>query len=521
MKFLRKYHKWAGIILAFFLLIFSVSGIILNHRELLSSMDVSRSLLPANYNYKHWNNAAVRSSEKISADSILVYGNIGIWLTDSTASAFSDFNSGFPKGIDNRKIFKVFKSSTSELLAGTQFGLYRFVSGKWNKLHLPVHESNVVDIAERMGETYIMTRSHVLKTSDLEHFQVLHLPAPDGYDNKIGLFKTFWVIHSGEIYGITGKLLVDLMGLVLTFLTITGLIIWINRKSLKLRNKERHPKKEEGHRNRKLKLSHLIFRISGKDTKHIKSQFKWNLKWHNKIGWITLVFVLLTVVTGMFLRPPFLIAINDARVAKIPHTELDTDNAWFDILRRIIYIPEKDEFIVSTYEGFYKADPDFKSIDNFNSQPPASIMGVTVLQEISPEKILVGSFEGLFVWNTETGDVWDMMKGEWWHAPEVKGPPVGDFKITGMITDLKKPVVFDYTKGSFLSFNGTEFPDMPVEISERSPISLWNVALEFHTGRIFEFMMGLMYFLIVPLVGLASILLSISGFIVWWKHHRR
>ena len=29
------------------------------------------------------------------------------------------------------------------------------------------------------------------------------------YDDKAGLFRTIWVIHSGEIYGITGKLIVD------------------------------------------------------------------------------------------------------------------------------------------------------------------------------------------------------------------------------------------------------------------------------------------------------------------------
>jgi len=111
-NFLRKYHKWIGIVFTLFIVLFSVSGIILNHRELLSGVDVNRKLLPAQYEYNNWNNAAVKSTLKVSNDSILIYGNIGIWLTDSVQSRFTDFNNGFPKGIDNRKICKLFRISS-------------------------------------------------------------------------------------------------------------------------------------------------------------------------------------------------------------------------------------------------------------------------------------------------------------------------------------------------------------------------------------------------------------------------
>jgi len=103
MPFLKKYHKWLGLILTVFILFASVSGIILNHRKALSGIDVRRTLLPKEYHYHNWNNAAVKGTEKINNDSVLIYGNIGIWLTDSSFSKFSDFNKGFPKGIDNRK----------------------------------------------------------------------------------------------------------------------------------------------------------------------------------------------------------------------------------------------------------------------------------------------------------------------------------------------------------------------------------------------------------------------------------
>ena len=79
-----------------FILLFAVSGIVLNHRGLLSSVDVSRKLMPGNYRYSNWNLAAVKGQAKVAPDSILLYGNTGIWLTDSTYRDFADFNAGFP-----------------------------------------------------------------------------------------------------------------------------------------------------------------------------------------------------------------------------------------------------------------------------------------------------------------------------------------------------------------------------------------------------------------------------------------
>ena len=113
-KFFMKYHKWLGVIFAMIILSYVFSGIILNHRGGLSFIDVDRKLLPKEYRYQNWNNAAVKSTLKISSDSILVYGNIGIWLTDSSFTDFNDFSAGVPKGIDNRKIFQMIQNYREE-----------------------------------------------------------------------------------------------------------------------------------------------------------------------------------------------------------------------------------------------------------------------------------------------------------------------------------------------------------------------------------------------------------------------
>ena len=497
MNFFRKYHKWSGIILTLLLILFAISGIILNHRSQLADISVNRNALPKYIRYNNWNNAAVKDMSRISSDSILVYGNIGIWLTDSSLSNFKDMNAGFPNGIENRKISKIIEFKNN-LYTGTLYGFYKFnpKSEKWEKTILPLKEENIVDMYLKEEKMYVMSRSHMLVTTNGENFEEIELPPPAGYDNKIGLFKTLWVIHSGEIYGTIGIMVVDLIGVIMVFLSISGFILYLSKE--KIKNKKNSAETRRKHANR----------------------YRWNLKWHNKIGWITIVFLFVNTTAGMFLRPPLLAAIFSSNVTKIPYTELDTPNAWYDILRRGMYLPEKEMHIISTYDGFYYTPDEFKTIIKFNQQPPASVMGVTVFEDLGNDKILIGSFEGLFEWNFESGYVYDVMKKEPYIPPVKKGPPVGDYMISGYGFDKSnKNVIFDYMQGVVGTDGKHNFPEMNREILKKSPISLWGLSLEIHTGRIYQPLLGIFYILIVPLVGLFTLFNLITGFIIWYKYY--
>ena len=283
------------------------------------------------------------------------------------------------------------------------------------------------------------------------------------------------------------------------FLTITGLIIFINGSRIKKRFKKK---------NSFTKLKSINF---------------WNLRWHNKMGWITIVFLFITTLTGMFLRPPLLIAIAEARVGKIPGTELSTSNPWFDKLRRIMYDEEEGRFVIATLDGMYYSDDNFGSkLIKFKSQPPASVMGVTVFRKQSKDKYLIGSFEGLFEWNPSTGEIFDYIKKEPYIKKEISGPPIGDYLITGYSDDFAgQEIAFDYNLGALNINRGKEFVKMPLKVKEAYRMSLWNLALEVHTGRIFQSVLGLFYVLIVPLTGIIILFILISGFIVWWKLHRK
>ena len=46
LKFFRKWHRWPGVIMSFFFILWAISGIVMNHRQLFSGFDISRKYLP-------------------------------------------------------------------------------------------------------------------------------------------------------------------------------------------------------------------------------------------------------------------------------------------------------------------------------------------------------------------------------------------------------------------------------------------------------------------------------------------
>jgi hypothetical protein len=438
----------------------------------------------------------------INPDSILIYGNIGIWLTDSAFNTFSDFNAGFPEGIDNRKIFKIHFSEKGNLFAGTLFGLYNYKFGlnKWIPIGIPDPDPQVVDITEKDGNLYFLTRSFLFTSPDNKNnleLTKITLPPPENYDNKEGLFKTLWVIHSGEIGGMAGKLFIDLMAIVLVFLTFTGMVYWLFPGWIRMRKK----------RQRKVGVLVNVNRFS--------------LRWHNKTGVWAVIFLLIMVITGMFLRPPLLITIADSRIAKIPFSLLDSHNPWFDKLRRILYDEEKRNFLIGTNEGIFQADEDFNlSLSAIDPQPPISVMGINVFEKAGRENYLVGSFIGTYLWNPDEKSIFDINQPRAQIALRNAGSPLSDNMAAGYIGIGGRQYIFDYNRGAEALQGSQSFPDMPEEIIQQSPMSLWNLALEFHTGRYYSFIFGKLYLLFIPLFGLMMVIILVTGLWLWWKIYK-
>lgn len=500
-KFFKRFHKWLAITIAFIAILFASSGIVMNHRQTFSGIDVSRKLLPKSYTYKNWNMAAVRGSAKID-DALFIYGNIGIWKSTDDLLTFEDFNQGFPDGIDNRKIYSLLQFK-NELFAGTHLGLYKraIKNGEWSKVDIPVKKERIADLALKDNKVLVLTRHYLLQSNDGNNFEKIQLPEPVAYQRKTGLFDTFWELHSGELFGLPGKLLVDLLGLVTILLSITGLLHFFLPKVIRRKKRQQ------------------------KAVKNLVNTKKKNLHWHNVVGYVFVIFLLINTFSGMHLRPPILIAIANKQVGIIPFTHMDSPNPWFDKLRRIHWDAAKRQYIFSTKDGFFFAEESLtQKLIPCPSQAPVSVMGCNVLKAIGNNHLMVGSFSGMFLWNTENGMVSDFFTGQPHQAQQGMARPIGANAVAGFVESDEKAWWFDFSGGATemdTPKRENTFTPMPENIRAASPISLWNVALEIHTGRIFEHLVGMFYILFVPIAGICILLVLSSGFFIWLLVYRR
>lgn len=538
----KKYHRWLGLVLSVFMLVFSVSGIILNHREVFSGCEVSRKWLPASYHIKNFNNGVVKgtvvkksaahSLSSENCDSVLAYGCAGVFLTDSRLSTWQDFNAGLPESIDERNVRHVVKAKDGSLWCAALRDVYRYDenSHRWKKVELPGNEERIMDVAlAKDGMTVVaLTRSRVFtivpfvqygeivkigkSSSETYRVESKIIPAPKKYEPKTTLFKLVWHLHSGEFFGLPGKLVVDAIALVLIVLSITGILLFILpygiRRAKKLAAKAR--------------------------MKRLGKQFAWNMKWHNKIGYVTIVLTLWIAITGMCLRPPLMVPLV---LSKLPQAVGEDGNVWQDKLRAIRWDAVQGDWLVSTSEGFLRVDEDFSQAPKMlpdDECPKLSPMGVTVWGSDGKGGWIVGSFRGIYRWNPvnhSLNQILDYFTGK--PSEETSMIPISDNLVCGYSEDFLggKPLVFDFAKGvedakgqavalcndePKKSRNEESMSDL---ICETAPMSLWNVALELHVGRCYSPFLGPLSNLFVFLSGLLITLVLLSGYII--SHRRR
>ena len=568
----KKYHRWFGLVLSVFMLVFCVSGIILNHREAFSGCEVSRKWLPASYHIKNFNNGVVKGtvvknsgslaiSEGFS-DSILVYGCAGVFLTDYQLSTWQDFNAGLPKSIDERNVRHLVQARDGSLWCAALRDVYRYDENaqQWKKVELPGNEERIMDVA--LGKNSIqvvaLTRSRMFEITPIAsnidvsespsslassakggvsekspdifekksggfsekvgtflgkyRVEAKIIPAPKNYEPKTTLFKLVWHLHSGEFFGLPGKLVVDAIALVLIVLSITGILLFILpygiRRAKKLAAKAR--------------------------MKRLGKQFAWNMKWHNKIGYVTIVLTLWIAITGMCLRPPLMVPLV---LSKLPQAVGEDGNVWQDKLRAIRWDAVQGDWLVSTSEGFLRVDEDFSQAPKMlpdDECPKLSPMGVTVWESDGKGGWIVGSFRGIYRWNPvnhSLNQILDYFTGK--PSEETSMIPISDNLVCGYSEDFLggKPLVFDFAKGvedakgqavalcndePKKSRNEESMSDL---ICETAPMSLWNVALELHVGRCYSPFLGPLSDLFVFLSGLLITLVLLSGYII--SHRRR
>lgn len=485
----KKHHKWFGLIFAFFIILFGASGIILNHRQLFSDYQISRKWLPDAYRYKSWNNGLLRGTLSCPPgicqedSAVLLFGNAGIFLTDHDATTFDDFNRGFPHGVDWRNIRGIAITPQGDLFAAAQFGLYRYSKkAGWQAVRLPLQKGEKLSDITTHGDTLIVVGRSCLyyATSPYRHFSPIILQAPEEYNGKVSLFRTIWLLHSGELFGTAGKLIMDTLAVILIILSVSGIFYWFLPKYI-----------------RRMKQT-------GRSATTSIALLKTSLSWHDKIGRTSIVLTLFIALTGWCLRPPVLLALVYGRIPAIPFTQLDSPNAWNDKLRMLRYDEQQNDWLLATSEGFYSLKSFQSTPVKISKTPPVSVMGINVLKQNKQGNWLTGSFSGMYVWNRHLGNITDFFTGK--TAPETAGPPFGNHAITGYSSDFDgKLCITEYEKGS-------DFASMPANM-ETLPMSLWNFAQEIHTGRIYTVLSkGTLVFIFFA--GLGVLWSLITGYII-------
>ena len=497
-RFWKKYHKWVGLFFTFFILMFCFSGIVLNHRQFFSGCDMSRSWMPNGYQYENWNNGVIRGTIKLSNNKVLCYGNTGIWQTDSCFSVFTSLNEGLKEGIDNRKISNITELPDGSVWCAGLYDVYRLSDkGLWDKQTVTNGSERIADIYGRNDTLIVMTRSYILEAYPPYNTFTRHeLQAPADYSPKVSMFRTIWLLHSGELFGLPGQLIVDCVAIVIIILCITGLIYTFLPKFIKSRSRKKLPVKKQA------------------------KFLKYSVKWHNKLGAWLIVLTVLLAMTGACLRPPLMIPFAMTSIKPVPGSTMDSDNAWHDKFRSIRWDGNLHTWLMSTSAGFYRVDDFTQTPVRIKKAPPISPMGINAFHQNEKGEWLVGSFSGMFCWNPITGEVTDYFTGE----PHKRsfGRPISNTAIAGFSADLAKSpeVVFDYSDGTRTKAEGVVLiSKMPSEIQDQ-PISLWNFALELHVGRCYSPFLGPISDLFVFLSGLLLTFTLISGYIINKKKKR-
>lgn len=387
---------------------------------------------------------------------VLVYGSGGIWLTDSLGTLKADWNGGLPHGADNRQVRGVAAAHDGSLWAVTPRALYHAdrPGALWQRIELPLmHGDRLSDITIARDTIVALGRSAIYAAASRSgRFEAIEVPAPDGYDRRISLFRSIWLAHSGQLYGQPGIIAADIIAGVLAALCISGIVIWLLPPHIKRRSRRRLHTAAYA---RSLRMASVF---------------------HGKLGAATFILTIAVCLTGWSLRPPVLIALVKTSTAPPPGSVADNDNAWHDKLRMIRYDAVSGEWLLSTSDGFHTMIALTGRPAKTSSQPPVSVMGLNVLRQTGGGDWLCGSFSGLFRWNRETGGITDMSTGL--PAQAKDGPPFGAVAVAGYSDDFGgSPVVARHDKG-------TDAVKQPDELA-CIPMSLWNVALETHTGRIF------------------------------------
>ena len=335
----------------------------------------------------------------------------------------------------------------------------------------------VTDILSAAGEVFIFTEEGCVRLEDTgQSYAAVPIPLKLKTRSleRMSMIKFMLRIHDGSILGIPGKLFVDVMGGILIFSALSAVGLWYIPGRRKKGGKRRHDIR--------------IYRFLN--------------RYYLKLGIYSLIFILVITLTGMMIRRPFRGIIAGQTV---PAAWMTAEGAGGQsaLIRQAVFLPRENALLLGTRSGFFKGPLDF-SIP-FVKAPmavPVSGMGTSVLELLSGNRLLVGSFAGLFLVDTVRGMVTAAL-----HSPRtMKSHAVGAVVDKG---ELQFWV--DYHRGIAAVGQGDFLLRMPERLEKSTGMSLWQFMRALHTGNLFRTWLGPFTWLIVPAGGLLLTVSLLTG----------
>ncbi len=496
-RFLKWLHKYLSLIALIFCLWMALSGIALNHPRLLEKFSFSNQVMPVNYQYQNWNRMSWRDSvfSRYHDNILYVGGKEGVWQSLDQGKSFAPLTAGFPAAAYEKDTFCLLLADhdgRETLFAGTRSGLFYLKGEQWHKIAHPILKTTpIIDLLQVEQQILAFTDSAAFKAEfngEAPVFTALALPRATGSSTRTPLFRWLRKVHDGSIFGLPGRLLVDSVGLLLIFLSLSGLLIWYVSRRKRRRGK-----------------TILSGRI-----------FAFNFRWHLRLGIFGALFIAVTTLSGAFAHPPLLLTIARLQVPTSLMPQAISANPWAEKIQRAAYLKSRKRLIIATKQGLFSGPLDGKR--NFLRLPdtlPIHGMGALVFESLGQDKLLIGSFSGLYLWDTTDQIVMQLKAKAQGNTPDW-GRPI---MATGVAIYQGEPILaIDYESGlKPLRQRVKLVPAMPNRLREQGRISLWHALFELHNGRIFEQYIGPFYWFITPAGGLIFSLIILSGILLWLK----
>lgn len=237
-KSLYVWHRYAGLFAVIFVILITLTGIALNHTDnfALKSQHLSSKLILDLYNIQTPSKILrFKTNNRIitQADDLLFIDKNSVIPIEATLKGVYEFNGILVVALTNQLLLLDSNNLLVETLQAAD-GVPKNI----DYIGMDAHQRfNII----ANGRGYLLQNDLTLKKNQLSADYTWLNPEPISdilrddinqlYRSKIISLETFVLdIHSGRFFGQYGTLFFDVVGFVLIFLAVTGVIIWLRHR---------------------------------------------------------------------------------------------------------------------------------------------------------------------------------------------------------------------------------------------------------------------------------------------------